>query len=454
MPGKQCLSGNGKKTGSGNTKKENVIDISKYRWWRTGQHLRSKLAEFADHEMLTDEVGIARERYFSVIDPDLADYEDEFLMERFFEWFIFDYRIRGRTLLEYVTMAGNFTGEETELLKKWGKTRSSIYQVTRVSDDGAVTLMDLLKGGEVMVADPDIVQELTPGQLLFIRILPVGDEYEFSTGGLILPSYSKDFIISRVNLDAELFWNKNGRRSKWDVYLMRRSHIINALVMETASIVWDLEEKYDKELGEEVSNSGDASPQLAQQATNVFLDYFYERWINEPMDILQGQTPLEASRTTIGRSKLQTLLLELFKMEKKRAKKGEPSYDLSKVYQKLNLPLEKGIEDFKPTAEVGHGYAEVTKLIRDGLTEMGYPSQQVTVAEKLWWDYSKMVSPTFKKPETWAAAVIYAVTRSTGNKLINQNTLANKYNISAATISNNYRNMCRTLQINKNGEQC
>jgi len=453
MPDKQCLSGSGKKTGSGNANKENVIDISKYRWWRTGQHLRSKLAEFADHEMLMDEVGIARERYFSVIDPDLADYEDEFLMERFFEWFIFDYRIRGRTLLEYVTMAGNFTSEEIELLNKWGKTRSSIYQVIRISDDSSVTLRDLLRGGEVVVADPDITQELASGQILFIRILPVGVEYEFSTGGLILPTYSRDFIISRVNLDAELFWNKNGRRGKWDAYLQRRSHIINALVMETASIVWDLEEKYDKELSQEANNSGDASPLLAQRATNVFLDYFYDRWINEPMDILQGQTPLEASRTKKGRIKLQALLLELLKMEKKRAKEGEPSYDLSKVCQKLNLSLDKSMEELKSNADDGQGYAEVTKLIRDGLREMGYPSQQVNVAEKMWWDYSKMVSPTFKKPETWAAAVIYAVTRSTGNKLINQNTLANKYNISATTISNNYRNMCRTLQINKNGEQ-
>ena len=111
MPDKQCLSGTGKKTSAGNANMENVIDIGKYRWWRRGQHLRSKLAEFADHEMLMDEVGVARERYFSVIDPDLADYEDEFLVERFFEWFIFDYRIRGRTLQEYVLTAGKISHE-------------------------------------------------------------------------------------------------------------------------------------------------------------------------------------------------------------------------------------------------------------------------------------------------------------------------------------------------------
>ncbi|WP_347490759.1 hypothetical protein ABDB91_06355 [Desulfoscipio sp. XC116] len=459
MHDKQCLSGNGKRTGAGYGQKDNVIDINKYRWWRAGQHLRTKLAEFADHEMLIDEVGKARELYFSVMEPDLADEEDEFLMERFFEWFIFDYRIRGRTLMEYVNIAGKFTGEETKLLEKWERTRSSVYQVTKIKNEQAVVLKNLLYGGEVTVCDHEVVEELAPGQILFIRVLPVGDEYEFSTGGLILPAYSKDYIISRVKLDAELYWSQKGERGKWDIYLQRRAHVINALVMETASIVWGLEEHYDNELGGKEQQAGNFSPHVAQRVTSLFLDYFYERWINEPMDILQGQTPLEASRNEAGRKKLNTLLRELLKIEKKRAQKGEPFYDLSKVFQKLNLPVRedlfeagKGREDLGVTSESEHGYARVTKLIRDGLTGMGYLPKQVNNAEKLWQDYSRLVSPTFKKPETWAAAVIYAVVRRTGNKLVNQNTLARQYNISASTISNNYRNICRTLRINEDGE--
>ncbi|AGL01113.1 cyclin family protein [Desulfoscipio gibsoniae] len=459
MPDKQCLSGNGKKTGAGNKQKDNVIDINKYRWWRAGQHLRTKLAEFADNEMLLDEVGIARELYFSVMDPDFADEEDEFLMERFFEWFIFDYKIRGRTLLQYVKMTGRFNYEETELLKKWAKTRISLYQVVKISDEQFVTLKDLLKGGKVSVCDPDVVRELAPGHILYIRILPVGDGHEFSTGGLILPAYSKDYIISRVKLDAELYWSKQGVRGKWDAYLQRKAHVINALVIETASIVWGLEEHYDKEIGAKANKTGDFTPQLAQRVTDLFLDYFYDRWINEPMDILLGQTPLEASRTRDGRKKLQTILGELSKVEKGRAQKGEIFYDLSKLFEKLNLTVkkdsateEKSVNDLDDFAEDSQGYAEVLKLIRDGLTEMGYPLKQVNHAEKLWRDYSQTASPNFKKPETWAAAVIYAMARSTGDKLVNQNTLARQYNISASTISNNYRNICRAMQINKDEE--
>lgn len=461
MPDRQCLSGKGNKAGMGNGRKGKVIDINKYRWYRAGQHLRTKLAEFADHEMLMDEVGIARGLYFSVMDPDLVDEEDEFLMERFFEWFIFDYRIRGRTLLEYVKMAGRFTAEEKELLDRWGKTRSSIYQVVQVSDDAhAITLNDLINGGKVVVRDPDVVRELVPGQVLFIRVLPVGDEFEFSTGGLILPAYSKDYIISRIKLDARLYWSKKGGQGKWSTYLQSRAHIINALVMETASIVWSLEEHYEKNIGVNAIDQGEPNPQVAQHVTNLFLDYFYDRWINEPMEILQGRTPLEASRTKGGRKKLETLLRELLKIEKNRAQKGEPYYDMSKVFKRLNLPLdenstaEKNRSKNPPSSSgAGKGYADVARLIRSGLTEMGYPSKQVSKAEKLWRDYSQLVSPTFKKPETWAAAVIYAVAKGTGDKLVNQNTLARQYNISASAISSNYRNICRTLQIDKDEER-
>ena len=450
MPDKQHLSGNNDKTSLDDTQKETLVDLDRYRWWRTGQHLRSKLADFADHETLMDELDSARERFYSVIDLDLLDYEDEFLRERFYEWFIFDYRMRGRTLLEYVTVAGNLSDSEVALLKKWGKARCSLYQVIKVQNK-SVILKDVLRNTETEVADPDIVQELVPGQLLFIRIIPVGDLYEFSTGGLILPFYSKDYIISRINLDAELFWSNRTKRGKWDVFLQRRAHVINAMVMETASAVWGLGENYNQECRDDLGH-GDVPQQVIHRAKKLFLDCFYERWINEPMDVLQGQTPLEASRTQPGRDKLRTLLRELLQIEEQQAAKGEPAYDLAKICQKLGLVLdltENERQQLTSQRDTEQSYPKVSELIRQGLLEIGYQSKQIKAVEKMWLDYSKLKSPAFKKPESWAAAVIYAVTKSTGNKLFSQSALAVKYNVSASTISSNSRSFYRTLQKNK-----
>jgi len=362
-------------------------------------------------------------------------------------------------LLEYVTVAGELSEEEIDMLKKWGKTRSSIYQVVRVKND-VVALKDVLRSGEVEVSDPDIVQELMPGQLLFIRVLPVGEGFEFSTGGLVLPFYSKDYIVSRISLDAESFWRNSGRLGRWDIFLQRRAHIINALVMETASVVWSLGEKYDQEL----DGDGIAPHRASKRATNLFLEHFYERWVNEPMDVLQGQTPLEAARTQAGRDKLQSLLQELLETGEQVGDKDEQRDRLAKIYRKLNMTFDEPQSDEprsdEPQAEPSQQlslpeddaeqfYPKVSELIRKGLQEMGYQAKQIGIAEKMWQEYSKIVSPTFKKPETWAAAVIYAVTNNSGNKLINQTTLAVKYNISASIISSNYRSFYRTLQRNK-----
>jgi len=320
--------------------------------------------------------------------------------------------------------------------------------VLQLGNEYEITLRDVIRNKDMKVRDRQAACEIEPGHMLYIRVLPLGEENEFSTGGLILPGYFESYLLNRVKIDAEVFWSKRNRRGSWDIYLRDRAHMLNAMVMEMGTL-WELpEERPDPKIKPDSQEIAD-DVEPGRQPNNV-LDYFYDRWINEPMDILQGQTPLEASITKAGRKKLQTLLRELLKVEKNRAKKGEPVYDLSKVYQRLNIPAK---EDFTPSDGVGYDYADVTKLIRDGLTEMGYPAKQVNNAEKLWRDYSQAVLPTFKKPETWAAAVIYAVARRIGDKLVNQNTLARQYNISASTISCNYRNICRTLQIDKDEER-
>jgi len=447
VPDKQCSCGSGKKVNGCCGGKDNVIDFNRYRWWRAGQRLRKKLAEFADSEAFLDEAAVAREGFFSVMDPELADEEDDFLIERFFEWFIFDYRIRGRTLLEYYGMAEETSPEEKELLNKWIKARSSVYQVLRIENGGVVALKDLLSGCETAVHDRNAARELEPGHILLMRVLPVGDDHEFSTGGLILPSFTKKYITSRIKLDAELYWSTHGGRGNWDAYLRDRAHVLNALILETGSIIWDL--PVNAHDADSLSSPEELSSKLAQKVTDIFLDYFYDRWVNEPMDVLQGKTPLEASRTKSGRRKLQTLLSELQKVENLRKSKGEPFYDLSRLWRRLRLSNEPALpKSERKGGRADAGYARVAGLIRDGLQKLGYRPRQVKSAVEIWQRYCQMERPTFKKPEAWAAAVIYTVTRLLGDKTVNQNELAAMYDISISTISNNYRDICHVLHIN------
>lgn len=67
------------------------------------------------------------------------------------------------------------------------------------------------------------------------------------------------------------------------------------------------------------------------------LDEYYNDWIDEPMDALNGKSPREALKTKYGRSKLISILSELERLYQHAKKMGEPYYDIKKLRNKLNL---------------------------------------------------------------------------------------------------------------------
>ncbi|WP_027365522.1 hypothetical protein [Desulfotruncus alcoholivorax] len=448
MSNKKCSCGSGKSADGCCEPGRNVIDLNEYRWRRAGRHLRRKLAEFADNDIFIDDVENAREIFFDPFDPELVDEEDDLMLERFFEWFIFDYKIQNQTILEYFSLAGNLVSEERELLESWKKAKSSFYQVIGIENQSMIVIEDLIRGWQVIVTDKNAARELEKGHIMLMRVLPVGNSYEFSTGGMVLPQECKGYLLGRVRQDADFYWSKFKKRGDWEQYLADRAHVLNSLVVELETI-WNFS-SIDEEGNPKTLNSHKGHMAgMAQQVTNIFLDYFYDRWVNEPMDVLHGKTPMEASKTKEGREKLQTLLKELGKIEKARAQKGEPFYDLTRLRKKLKLPAEASNRPAKGAKDesLADNYAGVTELIRDGLKKMGYQAQQVNNAVEMWQQYSKAARPAFRKPGAWAAAIIYAVARLLGDESVSQNGLALMYNVSASTISANYRSICKTLQL-------
>jgi len=436
---KLCPCGSGKKISACCGGQGNIIDLTKYRWWRAGQHLRRKLAEFAGSETFFHEAEKAREIYFSVMDPELADEKDEFLVERFFEWFIFDYPIRDLTLVEYFSMSARLTEEESILLEEWKRARSSVYQVLHI-DGEMITLRDLIREGELVVKDRNAARELKTGHILYIRVLPLGNMFEFSTGGLVLPAYSKNYIINRIKLDAELYWSNYKNNRDWDDYLRERAHILNALILEMG-FIWDLPDKGDRNKSVEGFLN-----ELSQQVTDIFLDYCYDHVVNQSQHDQNEETLPEESWNGMDRNGIQKLLRRLDKAVKD---KKIDLYDSDGMFKGIRLPLNETARTRHAGNAKGRddGYARVTELIRDGLKKMGYRVQQVNKAVKLWQQFSNLAQPTFRKPGAWAAAVIYALARLQG-ETISQHKLATMYNVSVSTISTNYRNICRTLQLN------
>ncbi len=67
------------------------------------------------------------------------------------------------------------------------------------------------------------------------------------------------------------------------------------------------------------------------------LDKHYDKWLNMPLEILDGKSPKQALETKDGRVKLSSVIDELEVIYEHARNRGEPYYDVSKLRKKLKL---------------------------------------------------------------------------------------------------------------------
>lgn len=364
--------------------KERVVSLEQYRWHRTAQELRRKIAEFADHQYFALEAAKAQERYFSCLSPHLVDQNDEFTLERCFEWFIFDYTLPdGSTVLEAFRQLPGLSEMERALLADWVGARFSLYEVEKTFPGKGVVLRDILRKQRVWVRDANASVELQPGTLLFIRVLKVGEEYEFSTSGLALPSFYKHKLLREVRRD----WWSYARRRKasprqvLDEYLRERSHVMNAMVIEVGSLLREPYVSLINTIKEAVNQ------EISQWLQDVGID---------------------------------------------QRERSKASFDVRRV------------EEYQWLSEE---HAEVAREVVRHLDEIGYNSQQVQGALKLWHDFCAKAHPTLRKPALWVAAVVYTMARLEGDFSVSQRDLAQHYGVAASSVSSCYRAICRALDL-------
>lgn len=363
--------------------KERVVSLEQYRWHRTAQELRRKIAEFADHQYFAMEAARAQERYFSCLSPELVDQSDEFTLERCFEWFIFDYTLPdGSTVIEAFRQMPGLSEMERALLADWVDARFSLYEVERTFPGKGVVLRDILRKQKVWVRDANASVELQPKTVLFIRVLKVGEEYEFSTSGLALPGFYKHKLLQEVRRD---WWSyarsrKAPPRQVLDEYLRERSHVMNAMVIEVGSL---LREPYLSLLN------------TIREAVNQEIS----QWLEDiGLERRGPRAPFE----------------------------------------------ERRVEDYQWPSP---GHAEVAREVARCLEENGFNAQQVQGALKMWYDFCEKARPALRKPALWVAAVVYAASRLEGDFSLSQRDLAQRYGVPSSSISACYRSICRVLEL-------
>lgn len=447
-----------------------VVSIEQFRFRRAGQQLRRKLGTFADQPFLAREVTRAQKIYLDKINNEMIDHYDEFILERCFEWLIFDYILMtGETIIETFQKSPDLTGQEQQLLREWSQSRISLYEVENISSKKGLTLHDLIGGTRMTVFDLNAAQELDQGMILLMRVLKVGDEYEFSTSGLALPATCKDLLLERIKKDLELYCAKRNIPVPEGVnaYLKDNACLLNSWVIEmnlNYPVPFATDEESDRGIAD--SESGSFSSEIAREITNVLLDEYYDHWVDCPISALNGLTPRQACRSSEGRKFLKEMLHELEQVEIERESNGEPSYDFRKVWQKLGLAKEETNKCGTSLCLVKNdsdmvnwrqnpgdyqwpypSYAQVALQVLEDLTMRGCNRNQLNSALRLWHDFCWTERPAIRKSNVWVATIIYAMARLELDHKLKQQELAERYGIAPSTISSNFRKLCLTLEL-------
>jgi len=445
-----------------------TVLLEQIRWRRAGRELRRKLGEYADQPSLSWDAARAQDLYLGTLIEKQILQDDDFTMERCFEWFIFDFRIaKGATLIErfHEEYGWNLDYWEKSLLEEWLKARISLYEVLEVHQGRGLLIKDLLFDKRVEVRDISAATEIKVGNILLIRILRVGEEYEFSTSGLALPNRCKDQIIKVITTDREHY---NQKRSQpdldWEGYLKDRSHKINTWVMETGMERADPRDKLPvlykeshtirfplgdwRQVWNFLKNAADILVIWEARNQQGAFKQALVTWLGEK----RGPAGLQPIR---GKFLLTTDCLMVMANSPKLLTLGRQYY-FDHLLSLANPPKEpvasisKKPEVEQSMAEAfswpAPGYAAIAAEVRDGLEALGFDQKQQWGAMKLWYDYCTKEQPAIGATAAWTAAVIYAFTRLEEDSLRQQD-LAGQYGVSSSTISNRYMLLRRSLDL-------
>jgi len=493
MPGtkQSCPCGSGKPYEKCCGESKVCCSLDQVRWRRAGRELRRKLGEFADQPSFAWDAARAQDMYLGCMDQNLMLHDDDFTMERCFEWFIFDFYIsKGSTIIETFReeCPHPLSNYENILIKDWARSRISLYEVQMVLPGKGLVIKDLLSRKKVMVHDINAAAEIKAGSILLMRVLKVGEEYEFSTSGLALPDWCKEPLLKKLRQDRLDYYSKKMTSVRgWGAYLKERSHKINAWVMELgtdntwisndstglkreqykimfalkdwrelltfikqsdafiitqelrdrtgaferASAAWLGESRWiSGKWEEETSMKGEAGGKIPGNGGKSGLRRVLGNFILTPRYVMI--TAGSPGLLSAGKKLLITGFKEFI----------EESAD--EIHFQADAPAKKIVETYHWPEQ---GYAVVAASVREGLEARGFDAKQQRGAVKLWFDYCSKERPAIRKTAVWAAAVIYAFARLEMDKELKQKDLAEQYGVASPTISLKFRLLCRSLEL-------
>jgi len=258
----------------------------------------------------------------------LEEHPDEraHLDELFTEWFVYDHQfINGGSVVEaYLQQAIELDVEARQVIQSLSESRWSVYEMLVVTPGEAMTVKDLVRGGpELVVKEGSGTLGLKPWDVMLMR-------------------------LARHGVDLEVFGygSRFGRREGLQlVELLKRGYSTitydgkdwMGCILASAILMPFFVEDYPRTPRGGFINADERIPQdVARNAISEHKAAYYVKWLDQPIPMLGGKTPREASKfSETSKSQLIELLKELENNEANIP--AEYRYDCRKLWESLDM---------------------------------------------------------------------------------------------------------------------
>lgn len=304
-----------------------VLSLNKYRCQRLAERLIDDVFLFARRQV--DDATLARafDTFWGDGEDGVPVAGDDASMGRFFDWFVFDYRPggRGRTVLErFLARVRHLADEDRQVLESWRGSRLGLYEVLVRSEEGDLLLEDVFTGARHRCWDRVAARNLHRFDLVFTRLLPVGDQVGLSVAGLSLPRWWKGAVVRRLG-EALREYRRRKRNAGWEEFFRQRAHEVHRIL--SRGLVEGRSARFQTLSGEECLLSrawfvtGDREEVARALSLRPELQGAGERawyWFAAP-----GEGLLAAGRILLGTVVLRGGLLTLECLSRERLERGK-----------------------------------------------------------------------------------------------------------------------------------
>jgi hypothetical protein len=181
-----------------------------------------------------------------------------------------------------------------------------------------------MTGQEYAVDDEPSAGSLAPGDLLAVRLLPVGERWYPSTLFRSFSPADLPRLTATLRLSYEDFQQEHPGAS-WEEFLRENGFLFNDYTLERRALAEAWHER-----GTEPPAPADEEREPSardRRRWETALRQAYEQWLERPSPALDMQTPLEAASDPQLRPRLKDILQQMEEIEASFAWAGEPALD-------------------------------------------------------------------------------------------------------------------------------